>query len=233
MNNTNCVHFTHSKLKTQNMIYRIKLINHGILFILVSLLLFACTGQTGSRNRANPKDTTDYSNHERNKAELEKLLAQDNERLEARFFEDIETAQELKKLENENLLQQAFTEENLRKIQQELQDYPQFKGESVMLYGSLHFFLSDGLRIIAEVQDPGIPKNVDKYEYRDGKWMQNGPVKLRDANLNGELIPMNKIDFALAHKVVKHAEDKTRDAEGIEPITSVILYRAARKTLRR
>ncbi|MBZ4188288.1 hypothetical protein [Niabella beijingensis] len=106
--------------------------------------------------------------------------------------------------------------EALDRIQQELENLPQFRGKKLMLYQSLHFYDFQGGRISINIQNPDTTENVDTYVYFNGKWQEPAPVKII-GQLQTEVdffMPLDRIRFATAKKINDITREKLKGIPG-------------------
>jgi len=104
----------------------------------------------------------------------------------------------------------------LDRIQEELENLPQFRGKKLMLYQSLYFYDFQGGRITLNIQNPDTTENVDTYVYADGKWQEPTPVKIigEIANEVDFLMPLDELKFSTAKKINDIAGEKIKGIPG-------------------
>jgi len=100
-----------------------------------------------------------------------------------------------------------------------LKALPQFGGKPVNIFQNIHFYGGERPRIIAEIQDPNNPDNIDHYEFEDGKWSEPQPVRISGGgNMKDNVFPLAEIKFADIAKITQVFNEKAKEvnAEGAE-----------------
>lgn len=86
----------------------------------------------------------------------------------------------------------------LQNVEDELRARPEFKGKTINVYRSIHFY--DDYRVMLKIQNPDNPRYVDEYYYHDGKWHEPKPVVLsKNENVAEDILPLDKTPFVNAH----------------------------------
>lgn len=108
--------------------------------------------------------------------------------------------------------------EALAKAEETFRNLPEFKGREPQLYNAVHFY--DTGRIHLKVQHPENPAYIDEYKYHDGSWDKPVPVRMSvNEDIQTRLLPMNRIHFSTAAKVIGNLNKKSETIEGAPVIT--------------
>ncbi len=79
----------------------------------------------------------------------------------------------------------------LQAAEDALKALPQFGGKPVNIFQNIHFYGGERPRIVAEIQDPNNPDNIDHYEFEDGKWSEPQPVRISGGgNMKDNVFPL-------------------------------------------
>ncbi|MDO5649132.1 MAG: hypothetical protein Q4G11_00885 [Gallicola sp.] len=131
-----------------------------------------------------------------------------------------ELIEEIETYEKENNI--LWQSDRLEKAQSQLADL--FPNQRLEVYG-LVLFSPNG--IIAELYNPEVPKEVDRYMYRlpEKVWKKEGPVDVKDAFVDWFHAELQDLDFKNASRVYLHGmkyieEEKLyeKDYDGINQI---------------
>ena len=111
----------------------------------------------------------------------------------------------------------------LAKAEQELKALPEFRGKTIHVYQSVHFY-DDG-RISIKVQNPASPDYVDQYDYRNAQWNTPKPVKiyLHD-KLSENLVTLNRVSFTIIAKIIRTYNEKAKTVVGAKPADHSYAY---------
>ena len=111
----------------------------------------------------------------------------------------------------------------LAKAEQELKALPKFRGKTISVYQSVHFY-DDG-RISIKVQNPANPDNVDQYDYRNAQWNTPKPVKiyLHD-KLSENLVALDRVSFRIIAKIIRIYNEKAKTVVGAKPADHSYAY---------
>jgi hypothetical protein len=107
----------------------------------------------------------------------------------------------------------------LQAAEDALKALPQFGGKPVNIFQNIHFYGGERPRIVAEIQDPNNPDNIDHYEFEDGKWSEPQPVRISGGgNMKDNVFPLAEIKFADIAKITQVFNEKAKEvnAEGAE-----------------
>lgn len=107
----------------------------------------------------------------------------------------------------------------LQAAEDALKALPQFGGKPVNIFQNIHFYGGERPRIVAEIQDPNNPDNIDHYEFEDGKWSEPQPVRISGGgNMKDNVFPLAEIKFADIAKITQVFNEKAKEvnAEGVE-----------------
>jgi hypothetical protein len=107
----------------------------------------------------------------------------------------------------------------LAQAEEKLRQLPQYRNKEIMVYQSVHFYTDGSIHLA--LQHPENPEYVDEYSFKDGAWSKPKPVLAR--NVERRTFPLNKINFAAAHKVMQTYNDKATQVEGAKPTTSAYI----------
>lgn len=107
----------------------------------------------------------------------------------------------------------------LEKAEMRLRALPQYAGKNIQIYQSVHFD-QDG-RIRLTLQHPENPNYLDEYVYANGKWSAPEPVQAITRNITRRLMPLDKISFPCAFKVLNLYNEKAAQVEGAKPTAYV------------
>lgn len=110
-----------------------------------------------------------------------------------------------------------------------LRNLDKFSGKPIRLMGGIRFY-GDGRIGFDAIQDPGIPENVDAYDYADGKWQDPVPVKLRgDGKLEANLINLDAIKgINRIPDMMRAIDGKTKDMKKARPVDYIYYAHDAR-----
>lgn len=112
----------------------------------------------------------------------------------------------------ENLLKDKST---LQKAEQLLKDLPKFKGKDIKVFQNIHFY-EDG-RVVADLQDPDKPENIDNYTFQDGKWGEPRPVQISGGgDMASNVFALSQIKFETVADIYRQLEEKAKEVEGAE-----------------
>lgn len=111
----------------------------------------------------------------------------------------------------------------LAKAEQQLKALPEFRGKTIYVYQSVHFY-DDG-RIAIKVQNPENPDYVDQYDYRNAKWNTPKPVKiyLHD-KLSENLVALDRVSFTIIAKIIGIYNEKSKTVVGAKPADHSYAY---------
>lgn len=111
----------------------------------------------------------------------------------------------------------------LEKAYDDLAAMPNLAGKSLKFFQNIHFY-NDG-RIVASIQDPNKPENIDEYTYKGGKWSQPEPLQITgNGDMAANVAPFNKETFARVADIRKTWLEKQKEVEGsTNPLTHVYL----------
>lgn len=108
----------------------------------------------------------------------------------------------------------------LQDAENSLKNLPQFKGKEIKIFQKVYFY-EDG-RIILSIQDPSKPENIDEYKFQNGKWQEPIPMQISgDGDMDSNIFSLNTIKFETVANINKQTQDKTKDIEGAEPLSSI------------
>lgn len=103
----------------------------------------------------------------------------------------------------------------LKKAEEELKNMPKFKGKEIKVFQKIYFY-EDG-RIVADLQDPSKPENIDSYTFKDGKWQEPQAVQISGGgDMDANTFPLNEIKFETVANIYKQLQEKAKDIDGAE-----------------
>ena len=103
----------------------------------------------------------------------------------------------------------------LNKAEEELKNLPKFKGKEIKVFQKIYFY-DDG-RIVADLQDPSNPENIDSYTYQNGKWQEPQAVQISGGgDMGANVFSLNEIKFETVNNIYKQLQEKAKDIEGAE-----------------
>ena len=113
----------------------------------------------------------------------------------------------------------------LQAAEDALKALPQFGGKPVNIFQNIHFYGGKRPRIIAEIQDPNHPDNIDHYEFEDGKWSEPQPVRISGGgNMKDNVFPLDEIKFADIAKIAQAYGEKAKEVEAKETDLPHVYY---------
>ncbi|MEY8760030.1 hypothetical protein [Chryseobacterium tongliaoense] len=113
-------------------------------------------------------------------------------------------------------------EKKLNNAEEALKKLPQYLGKEIFIYSSIHFY-NDG-RIRVMLQHPQNPEYIDNYVYENETWSEPKPEQLSvKDNIRSRLVSLQKISFTNVARAASVYNEKTKQIEGAEPITSIYI----------
>ncbi|TBO44379.1 hypothetical protein [Pedobacter kyonggii] len=107
----------------------------------------------------------------------------------------------------------------LAQAEGKLRQLPQYRDREIVIYESVHFYEDGSIKLA--LQHPENPKYVDEYSYKDGYWSEPKPVQAR--NIERRTLPLSKLNFADAQKVIQIYNEKAAEVEGAKPTNSAYI----------
>lgn len=112
----------------------------------------------------------------------------------------------------------------LEKAETSLKEIPKFKGKEVNIFQDITFN-GEGY-IIAKVQDPENPNNIDQYEFRNGVWGEPQPIQISGSgNMSENVFPLKNVKFATVNTIYNTWKEKAATLEGVTKDLNYISYR--------
>lgn len=113
----------------------------------------------------------------------------------------------------------------LQAAEDSLKALPQFSGKNIHVFKTIWFYGGKNPRIEVSIQNPDKPDNIDKYEYKDGKWGEPQPVQISgNGKISDYVFPLSEIKFVSVVEMTKTYAAKAKEVGAIKTEPTMFYY---------